>query len=88
MSIQSAVDQAGRVFGDLHRQTRNLLANKSSTDEPAPSELWDKVSPQLEKALAIYERKESPDTRESSWIPGRTRGKAARRTSKKFSTPL
>ncbi len=72
MTLQSAVDQAGRVLGDLHRQTRNLLANNSSTEEPTAGELWEKVSPQLEKALAIYERKESPDTPESSWIPGRT----------------
>ncbi len=76
MNIQSAVDQAGRVLGDLHRQTRNLLANNSSTDEPTAGELWDKVSPQLEKALAIYERKESPDTPESSRIPGRTTKKS------------
>jgi hypothetical protein len=35
-------------------------------------EIWDKTSPGLEKALAVYDKKEMPETQESSWIAGRT----------------
>lgn len=76
MNIQNTVDQAGRLLGDLHRQTHDFLSNNTAIEEPKAGELWERVSPQLEKALAIYERKESPDIPESSWIPGRTTKKS------------
>jgi hypothetical protein len=72
MNVRDAVDQAGRLIEGIHRQTRNLFEQNSDTEEPTAGELWSKASPALEKALDIYDRKESPDTPESSWIPGRT----------------
>lgn len=72
MNIQGVVDQAGRLIDGVHRQTRNLFGRNPDTEEPSAGELWMKASPALEKALDIYDRKEAPDTPESSWIPGRT----------------
>jgi hypothetical protein len=72
MNVRDAVDQAGRLIEGVHRQTRNLLGRNSDTEEPTAGELWTKASSALEKALDIYDRKESPNTPESSWIPGRT----------------
>jgi hypothetical protein len=72
MNVQSAVDQPRRVLEDLHRQAQKYLASNADTGEPTAGELWGKVSPKLNDALAIYERKESPETPDSSRIPGRT----------------
>ena len=72
MNVRDAVDQAGRLIEGVHRHTRILLGRNSDTEEPTSGELWTKASPSLEKALDIYDRKESVDTPESSWIPGRT----------------
>lgn len=72
MNIRDAVDQAGRLIEGIHRQTRDLFIGSSDTAEPAPGKLWDKATSALEKALVVYDRKDSPDTPESSWIPGRT----------------
>ncbi len=71
MNVQSAVDQAGRLIEGVQRQARDLLVRNSDTEEPTAGELWEKASPPLEKALAIYDRKESEDTPESTWIPWR-----------------
>lgn len=72
MNVRDAVDQAGRLIDGVHRQTRNLFRRNSDTEEPTAGELWTKAAPALEKALDIYDCKESPETPESSWIPGRT----------------
>ena len=72
MNVQSAVDGARRVLEDLHRQAQKYLTNNCHTEEPTAGELWEKVSPKLNDALAIYERKESPQTPDSSRIPVRT----------------
>lgn len=71
MNIQTAVDQTGRVLEDLHHQALEFIAGNSDIEEPSAGELWEKVSPELKKALAIHNLKESPETPESSWIPGR-----------------
>lgn len=72
MNVQSAVDQARRVLGDLHRQAQKYLASNSGTEEPTAGELWQKVSPKVNDALAVYDRKERSETPASSRIPGRT----------------
>ena len=69
MNFQSGVDQAGRLFVDLHRQARAYFSGNSDTEEPTAGDIWEKASPDLEKALAIYDKKESPDTRASTWVP-------------------
>jgi hypothetical protein len=72
LNIQGVFDQTGRLIEDVHRQARDYLASNSDTEEPTAGQLWNKASPGLEKALAVYDTKESPDTPDSSWIPGRT----------------
>jgi hypothetical protein len=69
MNVQSGVDQAGRLIEDLHRQASAYFAGNSDIEEPAPGELWERAVPDLEKALAILDKKESPDTPEFSWNP-------------------
>ena len=72
MNLQSGVDQAGRLIGDLHSRALAYLSGNSHVEEPTPGDLWEKASPNLEKALAIYDKKDSPDTPASTWIPLRT----------------
>lgn len=69
INVQSGVDQAGRLIKDVHRQARAYFAGNSEIDEPTAGDLWEKASPGLERALAIYEKKESPNTPSSKWIP-------------------
>jgi hypothetical protein len=69
MDVQGAVNQAGRLIADARRQARDFLARDSEIEEPMAGELWRKVSPSLEKALAVYDRKESPDTPQSRRLP-------------------
>ena len=72
MNVQSSVEQVGRLFGDLQSQARAYLSGESDIEEPTAGHLWDKASTDLEKALAIYDKKESQDTPDSTWIPLRT----------------
>lgn len=72
MNAQSAFDQAGRLFSHMNRQAHAYFSGNSDIEEPTAGNLWDKASPNLEKALAIYDKKESPDTLASTWIPFRT----------------
>ena len=72
MNVQSGVDQASRLFGDTYRQARAYLSGDSDIEEPTAGDLWEKASPNLEKALEIYDKKESQDTPASTWIPLRT----------------
>jgi hypothetical protein len=62
----------GRWIEDFQRHIRDNWTGNSDPEEPTVGDLWEKASPELEKALAIYNRKELPDTPASSWIPGRT----------------
>jgi hypothetical protein len=71
MSLAGTLAMRRWVDG-LQRRMRDYKDRGSEPPEPSVGELWEKTSPELEKALAIYNRKESPDTPESSWIPGRT----------------
>lgn len=71
MSLPSALD-VRRWADDFKRSVRDYRAGGSDPREPSAGESCGQVSPELEKALAIYNRKESPYTPESSWIPGRT----------------
>jgi hypothetical protein len=71
MNVQSAVDRAGRLIEGVQRQARDFLAENADTEEPEPGAVWEKVSPALEKALAIYDRQELADTPESTWVPFR-----------------
>ncbi len=50
----------------------SLLASNFDTEDPTPEELWERVSPKLNDALTVYDRKERRETPESSRIPGRT----------------
>jgi hypothetical protein len=69
MNVQSAVDEASRLFGDTYGHARAFLSGSSDIEEPTVGVLWEKASPDLEKALTIYDRKESPDLPASTWIP-------------------
>jgi hypothetical protein len=69
MNVQDALTYAGRLIEDVHRQTRDYLADGSETDEPTAGALWVKASPDLDKALAVYDKMESPNTPESTWNP-------------------
>jgi hypothetical protein len=71
MNVQDALGQAGRLIGDVHRQAREYLSGNPETEEPSAGELWEKASPDLDKALAVYDERESPDTPESTWNPFR-----------------
>src|ERR1035438_5222487 len=79
MNVQSSVEQAGRLFGDMQRQARAYLSGNSEIEEPTAGALWDKASPDLEKALAIYDKKESQDIPGSTWIPFRTTQESCQR---------
>ena len=84
MNVQSTVEQAGRLFGDMHREARAYLSGNSDIEEPTAGDLWEKASPDLEKALAIYDKKESPDTPVSAWIPLRTTKESCQRDIEKI----
>jgi hypothetical protein len=71
MNVQGVADQAGRLIENAQRQARDFFADRPGTEEPTTGEIWEKASTQLEKALAIYDRKESEVTPESSWVPWR-----------------
>lgn len=71
MNIRGVIDEAGRWLEDAPRQTRELLSGYFGTEEPISGSLWEKASPNLEKALAVYDQMESPDTPESTWNPFR-----------------
>lgn len=66
------VDGAGRFVEGVQRQARALFVRDPEIEEPTAAELWRDASSKLEKALVIYDRRESPDTLPSSWVPGRT----------------
>ena len=65
------MDQAGRLIEDFHRQARSRFVGNSGIEERTAGELWDEATPELEKALAVYDKKESLDTPASTWIPFR-----------------
>ena len=67
------------MFGDMQRQARAYLSGNSEIEEPTAGALWDKASPDLEKALAIYDKKESQDIPGSTWIPFRTTQESCQR---------
>jgi hypothetical protein len=71
MSLANALD-VRRWVDDFQRCVRDYRVGSSEPEETPVGELWEQVSPELGKALAIYNKKESPDTPESSWFPGRT----------------
>lgn len=70
--VTPLVEQAERVAEVVRRQARALFAPNLDNEEPTAADLWRKASPNLEKALAIYDRGEATDTPESSWVPWRT----------------
>jgi hypothetical protein len=71
MNVKGVVDQVGRLIEDVHRQARNHLQGNSDIEEPASGELWERVCPDLERALTVFDRKELPDTPKFRWNPFR-----------------
>jgi hypothetical protein len=69
MNVQTALGQAGRLIEDVQRQARDYMGGTSETNEPNVGSLWEKALPDLDKALAAYNKMESPSTPESTWIP-------------------
>ena len=69
MNVQDAARKTRRLIREVGDKARDFLASDSETTEPTAGELWDKVSPRVEKALTIYGKMESPATRDSTWIP-------------------
>jgi hypothetical protein len=47
---------------------RELLIART-VKEPTPGELWGATSPQLEKALAFYDKKDSDSLPDTAWLP-------------------
>ena len=71
MNLRGVVDQTERLIESAQRQARDLLAADSELEEPSAGALWEKATPKLEKALEVYNQKNSDNTPESSWVPGR-----------------
>jgi hypothetical protein len=71
MNVQGIADQAGRLIEGVQRRARDLLERDLGTREPVTGAIWEKASPQLEKALAIYDHKESEEMPDKSWVPWR-----------------
>jgi len=69
MNLQDAANQARRLVREVGDKARDFLASDSETTEPTAGVLWDRVSRRVEKALTIYDKMESPSTRDSTWIP-------------------
>ena len=69
MNVQEGASQARRLIRGIGDKARAYLADNSDATEPTACELWDKVSPRIEKALTIYGKMEAPSTRDSTWIP-------------------
>lgn len=66
INIPDALNKTRRWIGN---ETRKYLTDTSEINEPTAGALWSKISPDLEKALTIYDMKESPSTPDSTWIP-------------------
>lgn len=82
MKSQMAVpvlEKAARLAKGVRRGARALFDRRPDIEEPTAAELWREASPMLEKALAIYDRKERADTLQSSWVPGRTTKKSCQK---------
>jgi hypothetical protein len=71
MNVQSGVEQAGSLIESLHRQASAYFAGNSDIEEPTAGDFWEKAVPDLEKALAVYDKMESPSTPDRTWIPFR-----------------
>lgn len=71
MNVQSCVEQAGHLIEGLHRQASDYFVGNSDIEEPTAGDLWEKAVPDLEKALAVYDKKESPDIPDRTWVPFR-----------------
>ena len=56
------MDQAGHLIWDVHLQARPYLVGDLDIEEPMAGGLWEKVSPKLERAFAIYDKQEAPAT--------------------------
>ncbi len=69
MNVQEVVGYAGRVIEDIHRQARSYLKDNSGTEEVGSGELWEKISSDLESALAAFDKKELRDTPRFRWNP-------------------
>lgn len=69
MDAQSAVTQTGRLLGGVYRLVRGSLTSEPGSEEPTVGELWEEASPDLEKALVVYDKLELPTTPESNWNP-------------------
>ena len=69
MNVQDGANQVRRLIKEIGDKARDYLADSSETTGPTAGELWDRVSPRVEKALTIYGKMESPSTRDSTWIP-------------------
>lgn len=69
MDIQTAADQAGRLIGHVYRQARDSRVGSSDMEEPTAGAIWEKAAPDLDKALAVFDQKESPSTPDSAWNP-------------------
>ena len=61
-----------RRSADVGRGASALLRRTAEVREPSTEEVCRGTLPKLEKALAVYDRLESADVPESSWVPGRT----------------
>ena len=67
MDIQTGIDQVGRLIGQIGDKAQDFVAGGPGTNEPTVGELWEKASPDIEKALAIYDKMEASSTPETTW---------------------
>ena len=66
--MTSFLDQARQWADGIAGSARGLVAGDSENHEPTGVELWSKVSPPLEKALASYDKKDSEPLPDTAWF--------------------
>jgi hypothetical protein len=69
MNILDVKDQATRLIDNAYRQSKDYLTDSSKTEELPIGALWDKASPHLDKALAVYDKRDSTSIPDSTWNP-------------------
>src|ERR1017187_7766099 len=68
INVTSFLDQARQWADGIAGSARGLVAGDSENHEPTGVELWSKVSPPLEKALASYDKKDSEPLPDTAWF--------------------
>ena len=68
MKVISFMDQARQWADGIAEMARGFGAEDSENQETTAVELWSKTSPQLEKALSCYDKKDSESLPDTAWL--------------------